>query len=153
MGPLVHTWEGCTFGMNSLTISNISHHMWSIFKNEIHVIKKLVKTSLLICLCILRDFPQQKIPRELWGGGDLAIFLRSHENIFLWDRSGKLKKTRRKEWRNKKEEILLGTSRFPHSCVLHQLGMPSGYCPHTILPQENPLIWKSPLQQRNYCAS
>jgi hypothetical protein len=26
----------------------------------------------------LRDLPQQKIPRELCGGGDLAIFLCSH---------------------------------------------------------------------------
>jgi hypothetical protein len=26
----------------------------------------------------LRDLPQQKIPRELCGGGDPAIFLRSH---------------------------------------------------------------------------
>jgi hypothetical protein len=48
------------------------------FKNDIHVIQKLVKTSLFICLCILRDLPQQKIPRELCGGGDPAIFLHSH---------------------------------------------------------------------------
>jgi hypothetical protein len=51
-----------------------------------------------------------------------------------------LKKTRRKEWRNEREEILSCTSRFPHSCVLHRSGMPSGYCPHKTLPQENPLI-------------
>jgi hypothetical protein len=37
-----------------------------------------VKTSLFISLCILRDVLQQKIPRELCGGGDLTIFLRSH---------------------------------------------------------------------------
>jgi hypothetical protein len=37
-----------------------------------------VKTSLFISLCILRDLLQQKIPRELCGGGDLPIFLRSH---------------------------------------------------------------------------
>jgi hypothetical protein len=68
----------------------------------------------------LRDLPQQKIPRELCSGGDLAIFLRSHvptERFFLiiWirklskhkkrDISGKFKKTRRKEWRKEKEEI------------------------------------------------
>jgi hypothetical protein len=37
-----------------------------------------VKTSLFISLCILRDLPQQKIPRELCGGGDSTIFLCSH---------------------------------------------------------------------------
>jgi len=37
-----------------------------------------LKTSLFISLCILRDFPKQKIPRELCGGGDPANFLRSH---------------------------------------------------------------------------
>ncbi len=37
-----------------------------------------VKTSLFISLCILRDLPQQKIPRELRGGGVSIIFLRSH---------------------------------------------------------------------------
>jgi hypothetical protein len=31
-----------------------------------------------ISLCILRDLPQQKIPRELSGGGDPPIFLCSH---------------------------------------------------------------------------
>ncbi len=47
-------------------------------KNDIHVIQKPVKTSLFICLCILRDLPQQKIHRELSGRGDPAIFLHSH---------------------------------------------------------------------------
>jgi len=32
---------------------------------------------LYIFLCILRDLPQQKIPRELCGGGDHTIFLHS----------------------------------------------------------------------------
>jgi hypothetical protein len=37
-----------------------------------------IKTSLFISLRILRDPPQQKIPWELCGGGDPAIFLCSH---------------------------------------------------------------------------
>jgi hypothetical protein len=36
------------------------------------------KPLLFISLCILRDLPQWKIPRELCEGGDPAIFLRSH---------------------------------------------------------------------------
>jgi hypothetical protein len=47
-------------------------------KNDIHVIQKPVKTSLFICLCILRDLLQQKIPREFCGGGAPSIFLHSH---------------------------------------------------------------------------
>jgi hypothetical protein len=38
-----------------------------------------MKTSLFISLYILRDLPQQKIPRELIGKGDPAIFLCSHD--------------------------------------------------------------------------
>ncbi len=63
---------------------------------------------LALSLFILRDLPQQKIPRELWGGGDPAIFLCSHvplKRFFWWDRSGKFKNTRRKEWKKEKEEI------------------------------------------------
>ncbi len=36
------------------------------------------KTSLFIFLCILRDLPHRKIPRELCGRGDLTIIFRSH---------------------------------------------------------------------------
>jgi hypothetical protein len=32
------------------------------------------KPLFFISLCILRDLPQQKIPRELFGGGDPAMF-------------------------------------------------------------------------------
>jgi hypothetical protein len=78
------------------------------------------KTSLLISLCILRDLPQQKIPLELCGGGDLLTFLCSHvpmERFWIeWIRKiqkiqggkGQIRKTqknRRKEWRKEKEEI------------------------------------------------
>ncbi len=37
-----------------------------------------IKTSLFISLCILRDLPPRKIPRELCGRGDLTIICRSH---------------------------------------------------------------------------
>jgi hypothetical protein len=47
-------------------------------KNDIHVIQKPIKNLFFISLCILRDLPQQKIPRELCGGGNPAIFLCSH---------------------------------------------------------------------------
>jgi len=75
----------------------------------------------------LRDLLQQKILGELCSGGDPAIFLRSHVPMFPWkdfmtgqikkirkhkherDRSGKFKKTRRKEWRKEKEEIFFTT--------------------------------------------
>jgi hypothetical protein len=60
----------------------------------------------------LRDLPQQKIPRELCSGGDLAIFLRSHvpmERFFLmiWIRklSTQEKGHIRKIKKNKKERM------------------------------------------------
>ncbi len=46
----------------------------------------------------MRDLPQQKIPRELCVGGDPAIFFMfpcSHGIFLWWDRSVKLKNTRR----------------------------------------------------------
>jgi hypothetical protein len=57
---------------------------------------------------------------------------------FGWDGSGKFKnkmrkwttdhkKTRRKEWRKEKQEI---------------------YRPHATLPQDGPLVWEPPLQQK-----
>jgi hypothetical protein len=65
-------------------------------------------------------------------------------------RSGQFKKTRTKEWKKEKEEILFlffsHTSRFPYSCVLHQSGTPSGYCPIATLPHKNPLLQETPLQ-------
>jgi hypothetical protein len=115
-----------------------------------------IKTSLFISLCILRDLPQQKIPRELSGGGDPAIFLCSHVpmNRFLdgMDQENS-EKTRRKKWRKEKEEILFvfnyvhgGSQTHVFSCVLHRSGRHSGYCPRVTLPQENPLVWEPPLQ-------
>jgi hypothetical protein len=44
----------------------------------LELLPQYVKTSLFVSLCILRDLPQQKIPRELCSGGDPAISLRSH---------------------------------------------------------------------------
>jgi hypothetical protein len=74
-----------------------------------------IKTSLFISLCTLRDLPQQKISRELCSGGDPPIFLGSYvpmERFFdgrimktRKHKSGKFKKTSRKEWRKEKEEI------------------------------------------------
>ncbi len=80
----------------------------------------ILKTSLFTSLCILRDLSQQKIPRELSGGGDPPIFLSSHgpmerffdgtdqENSKTQGGKGqirKIQKKRRKEWRKEKEEI------------------------------------------------
>ncbi len=52
--------------------------------------------------------PQQKIPRELHGGGDPVIFLHSHvpmERCFDGTNQENSRKTRNKEWRKEKEEI------------------------------------------------
>jgi hypothetical protein len=79
-----------------------------VFKNPIQDIK----TSHFISLCILRDRPQQKIPRELCGGEILLYFyipmFPCNEFLMGWnrkiqkhtketDRSGKFKRTRSKE--------------------------------------------------------
>jgi hypothetical protein len=115
--------------------------------------EKRKKTSLFISLCILRDLSQQKIPRELGGVGDPAIFLCSHvpmERFFdgtdqensktqggKGHSSRKIKKTRRKE----KEEIFYihgGSHTHVFSiCQEH---------PCATLYEENPLIWGPPHQ-------
>ncbi len=70
---------------------------------------------LYIFVCILRDLPKQKIPRELCGGGDPTIFLRSHGKIFQGDGSGKFKKQEGKNGGKKKKRFLqLGGF---HTCV------------------------------------
>ncbi len=129
-----------------------------------YVVTIPLKPSLFISLCILRELPQQKIPRASCGGGD-PVSLYFYIPIFLWkdflmgwirksqnqeerDTSGKLKETRKKEWRKEKKKRFLCTWRFPYPCVLHQLGMPWGYRPRATLPQENPLMWEPPLQQK-----
>jgi hypothetical protein len=61
------------------------------------------------------------------------------------DKLGKFKKTRRKEWKKKEEEIFT-YAKVPYLCVLHWLRMPLGYRPYVTLPQENPLVWEPPLQ-------
>ncbi len=79
-----------------------------------------------------------------WGGGDVTTFLGSHvpterflmgwirkiqkQNEKMDNRSQKFEKTRRKEWRKEKQEI---------------------YRPHATLPQDGPLVWEPPLQQKN----
>jgi hypothetical protein len=84
----------------------------------------------------LRDLPQQKIPRELCGGGDPAIFLCSHvpmKRVFDGTDQENFKNTRRKEtdqgkFKKRKKERMkerkrrdfdAHTWRFPYSCVLH----------------------------------
>jgi hypothetical protein len=59
------------------------------------------KTSVFISLCILRDLPQQKIPRELCGGGRspyISMFLR-------WGQIKKIQKNKKERMEGKKREI------------------------------------------------
>jgi hypothetical protein len=98
------------------------------------------KTSLFISLCILRDLPQQKIPRELCGGEDSTIFLCSHapmERFFdEMDQTnsktqvgkGQIRRIQKnQEGKNggKKKKRFLHRWRCPYSSVLHRLGTPS----------------------------
>jgi len=66
------------------------------------------------------------------------------------DRSEKMKKTRRKEYTEKEEEIFYVCGGSHISCVLHQSGTPLGSHPHATLLQENPLLWEPPLQHNTY---
>jgi hypothetical protein len=111
-----------------------------------YVVTIPLKSSLLISLSILRELPQQKIPRASCGGGDpspLAIFLHSHvpmERFFDGidqEKSkpeggkGQIRKTQRNkkermEERKEKKKRFLCTWRFPYPCVLHQLGICPG---------------------------
>jgi len=59
------------------------------------------------------------------------------------DRAGNFKKTRRKDWRKEKEE-LVQTLRFP--VYSPSVGNALRLLPLCDLPQENPLIWEPPLQ-------
>jgi hypothetical protein len=119
-----------------------------------------IKTSLFISLCILRDLPQRKIPRELCGRGDLTIICHSHvpmerlfdgmdqENSKTQGGKGQMRKI---EKENKKERVeerkrrdFDGHGGSHTLCVLHRSGMPPAYCPCATVPQENPLIWEPP---------
>ncbi len=139
---------------------------WAFPKVRCLPLWKIKKTSLCISFCILKNFPQYKIPRELCDGGDLGIFLCSHGKIFfdIWDRSAKFKnkrkkkgtnqenykkkKTRRKEWMKEKQEIFfLCTWKFPYSCILHRSRTCLGYRPPRVtLPYlgEPPSYWNLP---------
>jgi len=62
---------------------------------------------------------------------------------------GQIRKIKKKQegkngWKKKKRFSCMW--RFPYWCVLHRSGTPSGYCPRTTLPQENPLVLEPPLQ-------
>jgi hypothetical protein len=87
-------------------------HWWVLIRKNL---------SFYFSLYLEGSLPQQKIPRELCSeGGERTHYI----SMFPWkdflmgwirkiqkqkeerDRSGKFKKTRRKEWRKEKEEIL-----------------------------------------------
>ncbi len=126
------------FALNSFILYT---HVWAKTGN--------IKPSLFISLCILRDLlPQQKIPRELCGGGDPAIFLCSHvpmerffdgmnhENSKTQGGKQRIRKFQKnQEGKNgrKKKKRFLHTWRFPYSCVLDRLGTPWGYHPYASL--------------------
>jgi hypothetical protein len=100
-----------------------------------------LKPSHFISLCILRELPQQKIPRASCGGGDprLAIFLHSRvpmerffdgmdqenskpqggkgQQIMMKIQKKKKNKKETMEERGKKRDFLW-TWRFPYPCVL-----------------------------------
>jgi hypothetical protein len=63
-------------------------------------------------------------------------------------RSRESKKNKKEKNGGKKKKRFLCMWRFPYSCVFHWSGMPWDYRPHATLPQENPLIWEPPLQQK-----
>jgi hypothetical protein len=124
----------------------------------------LIKTSLFISLCILRDIPQQKIPRELCGGGDggdLVIFLCSRvpmerffdgtdkenlKNQEEMDRSGKLRKTRKERMEERERRDFYISGGFHTRVFSINQERPWGYHPCATLPRENPLVWEPPLQ-------
>ncbi len=110
-----------------------------------------IKASPFISLCILRDLPQQKILRELCGGGGPTIILCSHVHMERFFDGMNQKNSKQQEGKNggKKKKRFLHTWRFPYSCVLHWSGTPSGYHPHATLPQENQLKLEPPLQLTN----
>jgi hypothetical protein len=111
----------------------------------------------------LRDLPKQKIPREIRGGGEPAIFLHSHvpmercfdgtdqENSKTLGERGqimKVQKIKKERMEERKRRDFYCMWRFPYSsCVLHRSGTPSGYHHCATLPQENPLVWEPPLQK------
>jgi hypothetical protein len=149
---------------------------WLMTPLNLDLLQGLMTTSkpfLFISLRTLRGLPQQKIPRELCGGGRYFYVPMFPWKDFWWDGSRKLKDTRRKgtkirkfrktrpkEWRKEKEEIFFSSTwRFPYSCDLHSVGnsvevpilvcspwTPLSYHPCVTFPQENPLIWEPPLQ-------
>jgi hypothetical protein len=101
--------------------------------------EKRKNLSLFISLCILRDLPQQKIPRELCRS---TIFLCSHvplerffdgtdqENSKTQGGKGQIRLIpKNQEGKNgeKKKKILFCKRmwKFPYSCVFHLLGTPS----------------------------
>ncbi len=98
---------------------------------------QVVKTSLFISPCILRDLPKQKIPREVFSGGEPAIFLHSHvamercfdgtdqENSKTRGERGqirKVQKNKKERMEERKRTDFYRMWRCPYSCVLHRSG-------------------------------
>jgi hypothetical protein len=81
-----------------------------------------VKTSLFISLCILRDLPQQKIPRELSSGGDPAIFLCSHVPMERFFEGTDQENSKQGKNGGKKKRRFFHSWRFPYSSVLLREG-------------------------------
>jgi hypothetical protein len=113
-----------------------------------------IKTSLFISLCILRDLlPQQKIPRELCGGGDPAIFLCSHvpmerffdglnhENSKTQGGKGQIRKIQKNKKERKRRDFY--THGGSHT---RMFSIGQEHPRATALPQENPLELEPPLQ-------
>jgi len=110
----------------------------------------------------LRDLPQQKIPRELCSERDPAIFLCSYfpmksffdgtdqENSKTQGVKGQIRKIlknkkERMEERKRSDFYIHGGS---HICVF-SIGQEHPWATaHMTLPQENPLVWEPPLQQK-----
>ncbi len=108
----------------------------------------MLKTSVFISLCILRDLPLTEEHHGVmqWGEFPLCSHVpmerffdgTDQENLKTQGEKGQIRKiqkqTRRKEWRKEKEENFYihggshtGVWRFPYWCVLHWWGMSSGY--------------------------
>jgi hypothetical protein len=87
-----------------------------------------VKSCLFISFCILRDLCQQKIPRELCGGGDPLYFYflmerffggTDQENSKTQGRKGQIRKIQKNNG-GKKTKRFLHSWRFSYSCILHR---------------------------------
>jgi hypothetical protein len=87
--------------------------------------------------------PQQKIPRELHGGGDPVIFLHSHvpmERFFDGTDQENSKKQETKNGGKKKKKFFT----YVGGSHTHVFSISQEH-PCATLPRENPLAWEPPL--------